>query len=153
TSTLVMAERPPEYLRPTYLHHRGEYLQPRDEVQPGIPEILNAAGTADPRNRLDFARWLVSDDNPLTARVVVNRHWEAFFGTGIVKTADDFGAQGDPPSHPELLDWLALRFVDSGWDVKALMKLIVTSAAYRQSSVATAEQRKLDPDNRLLSRM
>src|SRR5262249_9037794 len=107
-------------------------------------------GTAN--DRLGFARWLVSPANPLTARVTVNRYWQLFFGTGLVKTTEDFGVQGEPPSHPELLDWLATEFVRMGWDLKALNKLIVTSATYRQSSRLTPALRERDPDNRLLAR-
>src|SRR5262249_49611602 len=102
--------------------------------------------------RLGFARWLVEPTQPLTARVAVNRFWQQFLGTGIVKTAEDFGSQGEPPSHPELLDWLAVEFRESGWDVKKLVKMIVMSAAYRQSARATPEKLTKDPLNRLLSR-
>jgi hypothetical protein len=105
-----------------------------------------------PRNRLGLAKWIVDPANPLTARVTVNRFWQELFGTGIVKTAEDFGAQGEPPSHPELLDWLALEFRDSGWDVKKLFKLMVMSSAYRQSALADDEKLGKDPDDRLLSR-
>jgi hypothetical protein len=105
-----------------------------------------------PRNRLGLAQWLVDPANPLTARVAVNRYWQMYFGTGLVKTADDFGSQGEAPSHPELLDFLATEFVRSGWDVKAMQRLIVTSAAYRQASVATPALRERDPENRLIAR-
>ena len=105
-----------------------------------------------PHDRLAFARWLVDRANPLTARVAVNRLWQSYFGTGIVKTVDDFGAQGDAPSHAELLDWLAVEFIDDGWDMKALPRLIVTSATYRQSSKVTPVLLERDPDNRLLAR-
>ncbi|MEQ9407204.1 MAG: PSD1 and planctomycete cytochrome C domain-containing protein [Fuerstiella sp.] len=152
TSTLVMSERPAGQRRPTRRHHRGEYLQPRDLVEPGLPEVLTTNSSAAPKNRLQFARWLVSEQNPLTARVVVNRHWAAFFGTGLVSTLDDFGLQGAAPSHPELLDWLAVTFVqDDHWSLKDLHRRIVSSAAYRQSSVVVAAAKDIDPDNRLLS--
>ena len=105
-----------------------------------------------PNNRLGLARWLVDPSNPLTARVTVNRFWQMYFGTGLVKTVDDFGSQGEWPSHPELLDWLATEFVRTGWDIKAMQKLIVTSATYRQSSRVTPELLQKDPENRLLAR-
>jgi hypothetical protein len=105
-----------------------------------------------PRNRLGLAQWLVDPSNPLMARVTVNRFWQQLFGVGLVKTAEDFGSQGDPPSHPELLDWLAVEFRESGWDVKKTLRLLVTSATYRQSAAATPEKIERDRDNRLLSR-
>jgi hypothetical protein len=105
-----------------------------------------------PPNRLGLAKWILDPSNPLTARVVVNQYWQQYFGNGIVKTAEDFGSQGEPPSHPELLDWLATEFVSSGWDVKAMQRLIVTSATYRQSSRASRELIERDPENRLLAR-
>jgi hypothetical protein len=143
TPTLVMRERPADHPRATFLHHRGEYTQPKEQVRPRLPDAILTAGTPMPTNRLEFARWLVSRDNPLTARVVVNRHWAAFFGTGIVKTLDDFGMQGDLPSHPELLDHLAVTFMDQGWSLKSLHRLIVTSETYRQSS--TVPDKPADP--------
>jgi hypothetical protein len=103
-------------------------------------------------DRLELARWLVDKDNPLTARVVANRYWEILFGRGIVATSEDFGSQGEPPTHPELLDWLATEFMNNGWDSRALIRTIVTSSTYRQSSVVSAEDAKLDPDNRWLAR-
>ena len=105
-----------------------------------------------PANRLTLAKWLVSRDNPLTARVAVNRMWEQYFGHGLVETSEDFGVQGQRPSHPELLDWLAVEFMDRGWKMKTMHRLIVTSAAYRQTSAVTPELLKLDPYNRLVSR-
>jgi hypothetical protein len=136
--------------RDTFVLRRGAYDAPGEKVTAGIPEIL-PAGPA-PRNRLDLARWLTDRANPLTARVTVNRFWQSYFGVGIVKTVDDFGAQGEFPTNPELLDWLAVEFMESGWNVKAMQKLIVMSAAYRQSSAATPELLAKDPDNRLIAR-
>jgi hypothetical protein len=131
---------------------RGQYDQMRDEVHPNVPSILPPMPQSAPRNRLGLAQWLMDPSNPLTARVTVNRFWQQVFGTGIVKTAEDFGSQGEPPSHPELLDWLAVDFRESGWDVKRLNRMLVTSAAYRQSAAATPEKIEHDADNRLLSR-
>ena len=142
-----MAER-----RPTFRLNRGAYDNPADEVFPGVPAVLPPLPEGVERNRLAFARWLVDPEHPLTARVTVNRFWQMYFGTGLVKTAENFGTQGEYPSHPELLDWLATSFIDSGWDVKALQRTIVTSAAYRQSSKVTAEQLQRDPENRLVAR-
>lgn len=133
-STLVFRERPPANPRPTFIHNRGEFLQPTDEVGPVTLEALHPFPDDLPNNRLGLAKWIVARDNPLTARVVVNRHWAALFGRGIVPTVQDFGFQGEPPSHPQLLDWLAVEFMDSGWNVKHIHRLIVTSATYRQSS-------------------
>ena len=139
-ATLGFRERPPENPRPTFIHNRGEYLQPTEPVTPGVPAFLNPiAGNAKP-DRLALARWLVSPENPLTSRVIVNRQWAAFFGRGIVKTTEDFGYQGEVPTHPELLDWLAVEFVKQGWSLKKLHRLIVTSATYRQSSVLSAQK-------------
>jgi hypothetical protein len=151
-STLVFQERPPQSPRPTHLHHRGEYLQAKDEVPPVVPSFLNPLAADAPRNRLTFARWLVSRENPLTARVVVNQQWAALFGRGLVSTVQDFGFQGDPPSHPDLLDWLAIEFMDSGWNMKQLHRLIVKSSVYRQSSAVTPLAREKDSANILLSR-
>ncbi|MEP6672591.1 MAG: PSD1 and planctomycete cytochrome C domain-containing protein [Chthoniobacter sp.] len=152
TTTLVMQERPPENPRPTFVHNRGEFLQPTERVEPGVLSLAGAFPPDAPHNRLGFARWLVSRDNPLTARVIMNRDWAAFFGRGIVRTLGDFGFQGDSPSNPELLDWLAVEFMQRGWSVKQMHKLIVTSATYRQSSRATPELIARDPDNKLLAR-
>lgn len=152
--SLVMQERPANHPRSTYRHHRGEYLQPREKVEPELPEFLHVWPADLPRNRLGFARWLVSPENPLTARVIVNRQWAAFFGRGIVATVDDFGMQGSPPDHPELLDWLAVTFVaDDQWSLKQLHRRIATSAVYRQSSTYRAEAVTIDPENRLLTFM
>jgi hypothetical protein len=148
--TLVMEELP----RPREAHvlKRGVYDAPADPVQPGVPACLPPMAPDAPRNRLGLARWLVAPENPLTARVEVNRLWQVCFGEGLVRTMNDFGSQGDPPTHPELLDFLAVRLHESGWDVKALLRLLVTSATYRQSSVPTPALLARDPDNRLLAR-
>lgn len=135
-----------------HILYRGQYDQPREQVDPNVPAALPPLPASFPRNRLGLARWLVEPTNPLTARVTVNRFWQEVFGTGIVKTSEDFGSQGQPPTHPELLDWLAAEFRDSGWDMKRLFRLMVTSSAYRQSSAVTDEKLKADADNRLLSR-
>lgn len=150
--TMVMLERSRDHQRPTFRHHRGEYLSPREPVQPRIPAIFAAANQAAPTNRLEFARWLVSPANPLAARVAVNRAWQAFFGIGIVASIGDFGTQSESPSHPQLLDWLATRFVADGWSMKQLHRRIVTSAVYRQSAVVSDELVRRDPRNRLLAR-
>ena len=152
TTSLVLRERPADNPRPTYLHNRGEFLQAVEEVRPGTPAALHAWPSREPLNRLGFARWLVSPDNPLTARVAVNRQWAALFGRGLVGTTEDFGLQGAAPTHPELLDWLAVEFVERGWSLKTLHKLMVTSATYQQSSRVTPELLAKDPDNRLLAR-
>ena len=149
-TTLVMDEM--KEARPTFVLLRGAYDKPGERVTAATPVVLPALAADQPRNRLGLARWLVSPENPLTARVTVNRLWQQVFGTGLVKTSEDFGAQGEPPSHPELLDWLAGEFIRSGWDVKHLMKLIVTSATYRQQSRLTPLLRERDPENRLLTR-
>ena len=151
-TTLVMSERPPENPRPTFLHNRGEFLQPTDRVEAGLPAFLPQLPKEAPRNRLGLARWLVATDNPLVGRVTMNRQWAAFFGQGIVRTQQDFGYQGEPPTHPELLDWLAVEFVKQGWSMKKMHKLIVMSATYQQTSRVTEELRAKDPDNRLLAR-
>jgi hypothetical protein len=151
-TTLVLRERPPENPRPTFLHNRGEFLQPTERVEPGVLSTLPSLHEGVPRNRLGFARWLISPDNPLVGRVTMNRQWAAFFGRGIVRTLQDFGYQGEPPSHPELLDWLAVEFVKRGWSMKQVHRLIVLSATYRQSSRVTPELLARDPENRLLAR-
>ena len=149
-STMVMQER--KEPRKTFLLERGDYRNQVEEVQAGVPDCLPGMSKGLPNNRLGLARWLVSDDHPLTARVIVNRFWQNYFGLGLVKTSEDFGSQGSPPSHPLLLDWLAREFVESGWDVKAMQKLVVTSATYRQSSKMNAWSAEHDPENRWLSR-
>ncbi len=148
--TMVMRDRPEP--RETFILVKGAYNQFADKVAHGVPAKLAALPADAPKNRLALAKWLVAPENPLTARVTVNRLWQQFFGTGIVKTADNFGLQSDAPSHPELLDWLAVEFRESGWDVKKMVKLFVTSAAYRQSSRVAPGMAERDPENRLLSR-
>ncbi|PYV12526.1 MAG: hypothetical protein DMG07_16950, partial [Acidobacteria bacterium] len=148
-STMVMAEM--ERPRDTFMLVRGQYDKPGERVTPAVPAFLPPLPPG-PASRLTFARWLVDPAHPLTARVAVNRYWQTYFGTGLVKTAEDFGAQGEAPSHPELLDWLAAEFVRTGWDVKAMQRRIVTSATYRQSARASAAVRERDPENRLLAR-
>ncbi len=148
---MVMDELPPGKRRKTFMLTKGIYNKPEEEVTADVPAFLPPLEKDAPRNRLTLARWLVRPDHPLTARVIVNRYWQLFFGTGLVKTAEDFGSQGEPPSHPRLLDWLAREFIDSGWDVKHMHRLIVTSATYRQSS-ARRPGDAFDPENRLLSR-
>ena len=149
-TVMVMAEM--KKPRDTFVLGRGQYDNPGEKVTAGVPGFLPPLPPGAPPNRLTLAKWLVDPGNPLTARVAVNRAWQGAFGTGIVKTAEDFGTQGEPPSHPELLDWLATEFVRTGWDVKRLERLIVTSATYRQSSRATPEMAERDPENRLLAR-
>jgi hypothetical protein len=138
--------------RDTFVLRRGEYDKRGEKVTPGVPSVLPPLPKDAPNNRLGLARWLVDPSNPLTARVTVNRFWQNVFGAGLVRTPEDYGMQGEPPTHPELLDWLATEFVRTGWDVKAMHKLIVTSATYRQSSRVSPELLRSDPDNRLLAR-
>ena len=149
-TVMVMEEMAPP--RETFVLRRGEYDKLGERVTPGVPACLPPFPAAEARNRLGFARWLVSSANPLTARVAVNHQWQMLFGTGLVKTTEDFGSQGESPSHPELLDWLATEFVRTGWDMKRLLQTLVTSATYRQSSRLTPALRQRDPDNRLLAR-
>src|SRR5207253_1329819 len=127
-------ERPVENRRPTFIHHRGEFLQAKAAVEPELLSIFPPLPPAVPHNRLHYARWLASLENPLVGRVTMNRQWAALFGTGIARTTEDFGYQGDPPSHPELLDWLAVEFSRRGWSPKAMHRLLMTSSTYRQSS-------------------
>jgi len=155
TSQLVLVER--DQPRPTHRLERGNFLSPRETVAPGLPAWLGVAIPRDPSSeaplgRLDLARWIASPDNPLTARSIVNRLWQEYFGTGLVVTSDDLGMQGSAPSHPQLLDQLAVDLIDSGWSLKALHRQIVLSATYRQDSAVTPERLARDPQNRLLSR-
>jgi hypothetical protein len=150
TIAYVMQER--HSLPVASVLYRGEYNHRRDRVGPGTPTFLPPMPPDYPRNRLGFARWLMRPEQPLTARVTVNRAWQEVFGAGIVRTSDDFGLMGEPPSHQELLDWLAVEFRESGWDIKRLYRLLVTSATYRQSAVTTPLKLDKDPQNRLLSR-
>ncbi len=149
-ATMVMRELPRP--RATHVHLRGDYTRRGSRVVPATPAVLPAPSAEFTPDRLGLARWLVDPRNPLTARVTVNRFWEKLFGTGIVASSEDFGSQGERPSHPELLDYLARRFIDGGWNVKALLREIVTSATYRQQAITTAQHQALDPDNRLLAR-
>lgn len=151
TITHVMHETPGS--RP-YAHilFRGAYDQKRERVEAATPSVLPPMSPDLPRNRLGFAQWLFTDSNPMTARVTVNRMWQEVFGTGLVKTADDFGSQGQTPSHPELLDWLAIDFRQNGWDVKRFYKQLLLSSTYRQAALATPAKLAKDPENRLLSR-
>lgn len=138
--------------RKTMLQYRGNYLDKGHEVHEGVPAVFPPILDEAPVNRLTFAKWLVSDENPLTARVVVNRYWENVFGRGIVLTSEEFGSQGEIPTHPKLLDWLAKELVETGWNTRHILKLIVTSSTYRQSAKVTVEAAAADPDNRWLSR-
>jgi hypothetical protein len=170
-TSLVLQERPDNNPRPTHRHHRGEFLQPKELVEPSVPAFLPALPKDQTPSRALLGQWLVSSDNPLTARVTVNRHWAAFFGRGIVRTQEDFGFQGALPTHPELLDWLAIEFgirsseggmndavptsalrVPNSWSLKRLHRLIVTSATYQQSSRVTPELLKRDAQNERLAR-
>lgn len=131
---------------------RGMYDQPRERVVAGTPAALPPMAASLPRNRMGLAQWLVDDANPLTSRVIANRYWQQVFGTGLVATSEDFGAQGEPPSHPELLDWLASEFRQTGWDTKRFFRMLVTSSTYRQSAQTSPAKLERDPENRLLSR-
>jgi hypothetical protein len=151
SATLVMEERTGQ--QPfAYTLYRGAYDQKRDRVDAKTPGVLPPMAPTLPHNRLGFARWLFTAGQPLTARVAVNRMWQEIFGVGLVKTVDDFGSQGEPPSHPQLLDWLAVDFRESGWDMKRFYRQVLTSAAYRQMALATPDKLAKDPENRLLSR-
>src|SRR5207249_985936 len=148
----VMRELAAEKRRPSHILNKGNFLDPGEEVEAGVPAAFHPLPTGAPASRLGLAQWLISHDNPLTARVAVNRLWAQLFGIGIVETEEDFGTQGSQPSHRELLDWLAIRFMDDGWDMKAVLKTMVMSATYQQSSRLTPGLLENDPRNRLLSR-
>ncbi|MHC5541006.1 DUF1553 domain-containing protein, partial [Singulisphaera rosea] len=150
STTMVMQELPTP--RPTYVLARGQYDKPGERVGPSIPASLPHLPASTKPDRLALARWVVDPSHPLTSRVAVNRAWQMLFGTGLVKTADDFGSQGGWPSHPDLLDWLAREFIRDGWDMKSILRLMLTSATYRQSSKVTTESWHKDPENRLLAR-
>lgn len=151
-SVPVMRELPPAKHRKTHVMIKGNFLVTADEVGPGVPAFFGSLPKNAPSDRLALARWLVDRNNPLTARVAVNRVWSLLFGQGLVETEEDFGTQGKPPSHPELLDWLAVSYMDHGWDTKWLIRLLVTSATYRESARVTPEALRKDPANRLLAR-
>ena len=148
----IMKEVKPENARKTHVMVRGSFLQPGEQVTAAVMNSFHPLPADAPRSRLGVAHWLISEDNPLTARVTVNRFWARLFGTGIVRSEEDFGTQGSLPTHPQLLDWLAVDFRESGWDVKRLLKQMVMSSAYRQSSAATPERLERDPRNSYLSR-
>lgn len=150
-ATFVMADLPPNEQREAFVMMRGQYDKPGDKVTRGTPAAFPPLPKKDNYNRLDLAQWLVSPQHPLTARVTVNRFWQQFFGTGLVKTANDFGSQGSPPTHPELLDWLAIDFREHGWDMKRFVKQLVMSKTYRQTSRATPELLATDPENKWLA--
>jgi cytochrome c553 len=150
TTAMVLKERTEE--RPTHMLIKGDFTRPADQVRPGVPASLHPLEAEGEPNRLDLANWLVSSENPLTARVVINRVWQKYFGTGIVETENDFGTQGTLPSHPQLLDWLACEFMDSGWDMKHMHRLIVNSATYRQSSKVRKDLNEKDTRNLFLGR-
>ena len=149
-TVMVMDERPD--VRPTHVLDRGAFDAPRERVDPGLPAMLPPLPEGQPNNRLGLARWMVDRSNPLTARVIVNRFWQMLFGSGLVKSVENLGSQGDWPAHAELLDWLAVEFMESGWDVKGILKTILMSATYRQSSKVTPELIERDSENQLLAR-
>jgi hypothetical protein len=156
SSVMIMEDLPQAQMRQTFVLNRGQYDQPQKdkEVQPGVPTVFPPLANDAPRNRLGLAQWLVRADHPLTSRVAVNRFWQLFFGEGLVRTTEDFGLQGEVPSHPELLDWLSVDFVEHGWDVKRLIKQILLSETYQQSSLVPhgTDSAPIDPENRLLAR-
>ncbi len=152
SNTAMVLEERSDSKPAAHLLFRGMYDQPRELLEAATPSFLPPMAPGLPRNRLGLAQWMVDRANPLFSRVTVNRFWQEFFGAGILESADDFGAQAQPPSHPELLDWLAVEFRESGWDVKKLITLIVTSAAYRQSAAISPAKLQSDPQNILLAR-
>jgi mono/diheme cytochrome c family protein len=151
-STMVLQERPAGQSRTTHIRKRGEFLRAGGAVTPGVPSVLHALPDGAEPDRLKLARWLVDEGNPLVGRVIMNRAWQAFFGRGLVATVEDFGTRGERPTHPELLDWLATEFPRQGWSMKAMHRLIVTSATYRQASQASPALLARDPRNELLAR-
>jgi hypothetical protein len=151
-TTLVFVERPADYPRATFIHRRGEFLQTTEQVQPDVLSVLPGLPADAPHNRLGLAGWLVDGRNPLVGRVTVNRLWQALFGRGLVRTSEDFGYQGELPSHPELLDWLAVELVNQHWSLKQMLRLMVTSATYQQASGLTPALVERDPQNVLLAR-
>ena len=152
TTVPVLRELDAGTRRKTRIQRRGNFMDLAEEVSEGVPEAIHPLPPGAARDRLALARWLVDPENPLTARVIANRYWETVFGAGLVPTSEDFGSQGEPPTHPELLDWLATEMVGQGWDLKQFLRLLVTSAAYRQSSKVTPEGLRLDPANQWLAR-
>ena len=152
TTLPIMQELPPNKQRKTFVQIRGNFLDTGKQVTAGLPAVFPPLPAGESSNRLGLAKWLVNRDNPLTGRVTANRYWEQLFGIGIVRTSEEFGNQGELPSHPKLLDWLAADLMENGWDIKRLIKQITTSATYRQSSRMTAAQIELDPANRLMGR-
>jgi hypothetical protein len=149
-TTLVLEQR--SELRPTHQHIRGEFSRPGPEVSADVPSFLHPFPKDAPRNRLTMARWLMDEDNPLVARVIMNQIWQCYFGRGLVNTPEDFGTQGAKPSHPELLDWLACKFMEEDWDFKQMHRLIVNSSTYRQAAISDSNKLQADPENILLSR-
>ncbi|MFG0287417.1 MAG: DUF1553 domain-containing protein, partial [Rhodopirellula sp. JB044] len=155
TTVPIMRQLPENKRRTTHVHLRGSYLSHGNQVEEGVPAAFHPLKIGPGKHRPDrmtLARWLVDEDNPLTARVIANRHWEQIFGIGLVETSEEFGSQGELPSHPKLLDYLAVELQQNGWNLKALLRLLVTSATYRQSSAATPELIETDPANRLCAR-
>ena len=148
----VMVMRDRRALRQTHVLDRGDYESPLEKVEPAVPEVLPGTPNSAPKNRLTLANWIVNPANPLPSRVAVNRYWQVFFGKGLVRTSEDFGVQGELPSHPQLLDWLAIDFVENGWDVKRVHRMIVTSETYLQSSKFRKDLKDIDPENKLLAR-